>query len=444
METEDDRRLAKFYPMEFMKDREFIKYAASLLAADLQIVLCEWLPVKGSVVPSSLEDGEPSDFMANIQLCEALQIVERDVIKDLRVMARLAAQSSGNLHSRLSGRATGQLIESLQVLKTLDQIVADGDMNQIHIRVMKINLESNRDRLRMATRSLDAALLDIAAAAKETAYRRFNPMSALGPLELPDVDRAYRDALAACEAQIRSAIALSQRAGNRPSETSRILWASVLFTRLCNFAVSTARLAPGSSYSHNGIDYHWDNSSVSSLVRSAFECFLLFFYIGIDAVDDDEWSARQNLMYLHDATMRLRVFHAGDDEAVTRIFYEDQRSILVEKLSASVYFSAFPDKRRAHFERGRDLYFLTQDEIISRIGWDAALLRRHYELLSAHVHSLPVSFYNGIKDDRGRGVENDPEKSYLTQSLNLLSTILSKATELYQAQSEPFISAPSP
>ncbi len=441
MNDKGEDHLTKFYPLEKMKDRAFVLYGTSLLAESLQRVLDEWLCVYGGTANYHVIEDPYWDFLANIRVCEALRLFDVSLIDDLALVTQLAALFRSHPRSTLNSAKASKIVNTMRTLETLDTSAAAGDTNKIHIRILRMNLGTTRDRFRMAVRALDRKLLDIAGRSKTTTRRRFNPKFKSTLVEPTDADECYRTALTRFESVLQDAIDLSHRAANRPSETSRIFWASALFTRLCNFTVSLARLAPGGAYSHHAVDNIWDNSAVSVLARAVFECFLLFFYLGIEEVSDDEWTARQNLMYLHDATMRLRVFYHDDPSDHAHDFYIGQRHELIDKLRASSYFQGLGDKRRAHFERGRELFFLTQDEIIQRIGWDQAHIRRFYEFLSAHVHSLPVAFYKMVEDGRGRGVENEPEKGYVAQSFEFVATLLTTATELYEAASAPYLEA---
>jgi Family of unknown function (DUF5677) len=438
-EASVEDRLAKFYPMEFMPDHEFVLFGVSIISRTLQQLLDAWLPMVGGTSNYHSIDDPHWNFVSNTRVCEALRLLDEALIDDLALLGQMAGLYASKPRSRLASRRPTAIVNKLGVLETLESVAANGDPSATYIAVLRMNLGSTRDRFRMAVRILDANLISIAADAERTPFARFNPKSQIVTAGLSEGDLRYRSALADYQSALDAAIEFSRRAANRPSETSRVFWASVLFTRLCNFGVSVARLAPGSSYSHGKVDDIWDNSAVATLVRAAFECFLLFFYIGVDDVQEDEWAARQNLMYLHDATMRLRIFHHTEDEAEARAFYSDQRDVLLRKLEASGYFQSLSERRQARLRGGRDMFFLSQDEILARIGSDEQQIRRFYEFLSAHAHSLPVAFYRAMEDGRGRGIENDPEKSYLAQALRFLAAILTTATGLYVDASAPYL-----
>lgn len=428
----DEIRLARFYPLETMADRAFVARILEIATEAVSMYLDAWLPVLGFVATDAPE--RPARELGTaVAICEALDLLDANRISDLKVLLTLADLGRGKLPFALGGKRSTELIEQLSGLPVLDELAAS-DSQELHVRVFRLNLGTPRDRLRMAVRFLDSGLHDLVYSAEATAFARFNA-KAPTPLARSDAlsadDRVYRAALSHFETALQAALEVSRLKGHQPSATSAIFWASLLFTRLCNFSVSLSKLLPGSAYSMGKADEIWDNSSVSSLARDIFECFLLFFYLGVETVPEDEWKARQSLMHLHDCTMRLRVFYVGEAEAVQRAFYEGEQTRLKALLEANTYFASLPEKQRNRLLKGRDLLFLSQDEILERLGEDRALIRRIYEMLSAHTHSLPLSFYSGREDDRGRGVENLPEKRYMAQSLEFLTRILARATTAY-------------
>jgi len=416
---EAEQRLARYYPLADMADREFALGLCAIVADRVRDLVLASAPALSAQRPAVANvAGIESDLIA----AETLGLIPGEYLADLQAVAKIAAMGREARRLSLEHRRYARHIEALSVLTTLDGLAVE-PRSDVMIEVLRLNLATARDRLRMAVRMLDHWLVENTAAARQAAFSRFSPkVEPAGPLS--EVETRYREALGLFENRVQAAIDLSRAAGNRLSESSAMAWASVLFTRLVNFAVSLSKLLPGSAYASGTSNATWDNSAVSALARSAYECFLLLFYIGLDRVEEVEWTARQKLMYLHDCTMRLRVFYAEADGGEQRAFYEEQRAILVEQLSANAYFAGLGDKRQAHLLRGRDLFFHNQDEILARLGLDAANYRRLYELLSAHVHSLPLSFYRAFEDGRGRGVENDAELRYIAQGIDFVGGLL--------------------
>lgn len=427
-------RLARFYPLESMSDRDMAKTAVAIAAEALGLFLDAWIPVLNLPAPAASAQVHASNFSTAILVSKALGLLSDPMIRDLNLLASIAQFAGGRSPFSFSGRRCRDLVEELSVMTTLDEMAAEDDDTTAR-RVLRLNLQTTRDRLRMAVRMIDASLLDQALNASSTAFARFSakaPEELVASATLTENDNIYRDGLGEFELALKTAIDLSGELSGRPSASSQIFWASVLFARLCNFSVSLSELLPGSAYSSGQADEVWDNSSVSSLVRDIFECFLLFHYLCIDPGPPTEAAARQTLMHLHDCTMRLRVFHV-DEGSAERTFYEGEKSRLKAQLEANAYFQTISDKRRQRLLAGRDLMFLSQDEILDRLGEDRALFRRHYEMLSAHTHSLPLSFYRALGDDRGRGIENPAEKNYISQSLTTVARFLGHACQSYRA-----------
>ena len=87
--------------------------------------------------------------------------------------------------------------------------------------------------------------------------------------------------------------------------SNRQVWASVLFTRLCVFSTSILSLCPGSKLNPKGL--HWDFGSIATLSRNLLECSLVFFYLGIEDVSEQEINVRLMVMDLHDCNSRNRL-----------------------------------------------------------------------------------------------------------------------------------------
>ena len=160
-------------------------------------------------------------------------------------------------------------------------------------------------------------------------------------------------------AAVDSASTLTRRIGGCPTESSREYWASVLFIRLCSGAISVLHLCPGSPANTAGT--HWDFSSVAPLVRSLVQTGLLLFYLGTDAVDEDESRARVLVMQLRDCKERAHMFQnfGGGDEKVRR--YEVKVDDIRTELASNSYFVRLPEEMRNTFSADR-AYYLTEDQ----------------------------------------------------------------------------------
>jgi hypothetical protein len=213
--------------------------------------------------------------------------------------------------------------------------------------------------------------------------------------------------------------------------SNRQVWASVLFTRLCTFATSILWLCPGSKLNPNGL--HWDFGSIATLSRNLLECSLIFFYLGIEDVSEQEMNVRLIVMDLHDCHARnqLRRNLAKVKDAGPSI-YDDAIVNLSNKLKNDPFFKELPSHDQKNIFKGQRACIYSQSQILSRMGEDASWIRAYYHFLSSHTHSLPLGFSRMAEHGRGHGGENVVDKAYITYALDFNSKILKKCTAQMQ------------
>lgn len=209
--------------------------------------------------------------------------------------------------------------------------------------------------------------------------------------------------------------------------SNRQEWASVLFTRLCTFSTSILSLCPGSKLNPNGL--HWDFGSIAALSRNLLECSLIFFYLGIEDVSEQEMNVRLIVMDLHDCNARNRLRRdlvkiKNDGPNI----YADAVDKLSKKLKTDTFFNKLPLQDQKSIYKGQRACIYSQSEILSRMGEDASWIRSYYHFLSSHTHSLPLGFSRMAEHDRGHGGENDIDKAYITFALDFNSKILKRCT----------------
>lgn len=242
-------------------------------------------------------------------------------------------------------------------------------------------------------------------------------------------EELYSSALGEFSAIVEQAIATSHATANRRVDERRVL-ASVLFTRLCVLSVSIVSLCPGSKLSPGS--KHWDFSAVASLSRNLFEGALLLFYFAFDEVEDIEWEARLKVMQLHDCVSRLHMFRdlGNNDEDLPS--FERQAEELRTVLMKNSYFISLESSRRKKLLNGDRTTILTLHEIFEKSGADWSGHWGLYRFWSAQTHSFPLGFYRSVEQGRGRGVENDTEKSYIGGALAVSVHTLKACTDRMQ------------
>lgn len=242
-----------------------------------------------------------------------------------------------------------------------------------------------------------------------------------------DTDERYKKAIQDLDKCVSEATGVSTAAAGR-KVPDPAWWACLLYTRLCVTGVSLLSLAPSSRFAGRFID-HYDFSAVASITRNVWECYFVFFYLGVDTTDGDEWLTRLNVLQLHDCASRFKMFTELDANHASLPEFQAQADELRVRINSRAYFNTLPERRRKHLLKGENAMLLSQDELLKRMNEDVGFFRGMYRFLSFHVHSLPVAFYRMADREQGRGVESEWEKSNIALALEFASHPILRATE---------------
>lgn len=204
-------------------------------------------------------------------------------------------------------------------------------------------------------------------------------------------------------------------------------WATVLFTRLCVLVTSLRRQLPELSNDPGESD-RWDLSSVAAICRMILECCLLFYYLGVEEISDEEARDRINLFHLHDCTARISLFTNLFPSPEQVEGMKKQREELLERFSESALLASKTERQKNHLLRGDKVMFVIQDDVLDSLGEDKGVFRGFYEVLSAHVHSYPLAYHRMMMGGRGDGIENNAEKDWMGIVVEYTSGFLSRAT----------------
>jgi uncharacterized protein DUF5677 len=242
-----------------------------------------------------------------------------------------------------------------------------------------------------------------------------------------DSDERYQKAIAEFDNAISEATRVSRAAAGR-IVSDPAWWASLLFTRLCTTGVSLLSLAPRSRFAGQFID-HYDFSAVASITRNIWECYFVFFYLGVDATEGDEWLTRLNVLQLHDCTSRLKMFTELDPNDASLPGFQAQADELRGRISSRAYFGTLPESRRRHVLKGENALLASQDELLKKMNENIGFFRGMYRFISFHVHSLPVAFYRMDEREQGRGVESEWEKTNIATAFEFALDPVVRATQ---------------
>lgn len=204
----------------------------------------------------------------------------------------------------------------------------------------------------------------------------------------------------------------------------KIVWACVLYTKMCVTGMSILILSPDNDIAQRKIP-HWDFSSLFSLTRNLMECYQTLFYLCIDSVTIDEQKARRKLFNLHDYYSRKKLF------SFTSQNKEDQdiEQSVVKELTETEYFKSLEQKRQAHYLKGDNAFFISREEIEERAGMAKHDFKLLYKLFSTNTHSFPMGFYRMLEGGRGTGVKSEVEIGYSGLALETAAGYMKRATK---------------
>jgi RES domain len=184
-------------------------------------------------------------------------------------------------------------------------------------------------------------------------------------------------------------------------------------------------MCPGSP--SNAAGTHWDFSSLAPLVRSLVQTGLVLFYLGTEAVEEDESRARVLVMQLRDCTERLRLFQGyGASGEEIRGFEVTAGHIRTELFSNS-YFARLPARLRKRLVKGDRASILTDDQILDRLGTLDQNGRTFLGFISSHADVSPLAYCRTGENNRGRGEENEVDEGYIATAIDLARDFLCRA-----------------
>ena len=210
--------------------------------------------------------------------------------------------------------------------------------------------------------------------------------------------------------------------------------ASVLFVGVVLRGRSLLRLIPGSEW-HPRETGQLDLPSIAAVARSFAEACQMFYYLGVESVGQDVWSARFAAARLHSLVERRAMFRRlgeggrADDREITQ-YIEKFRT----ELKGNTYFATLDERERNKcLESGATTVGTTSLEVAEHFLGDRDLARFTHKWLSSYTHQHPFAFLSASME-RGRGVENKEEAGLIAVILSTSKSYLRPACTYYEDQ----------
>lgn len=235
----------------------------------------------------------------------------------------------------------------------------------------------------------------------------------------------YVSALDQFDSTICEALAVGQAQAGRMA-TPCIGYATYIHARLCAYGVAAIRAAPLSRWVRSDSEC-WHFSVLACHARAILEGYLYFTYLA-QPVDEalDESRARVTLLQLNDCCSRLKLLRKDPNSVA---FFTSEAEKLRDRLRSIPYFQRLPRAVQETCLAGKKAWFMDRAQLVELVGVEKQQFDVWWDLLSQHSHIHPISFFRNEPNERGSGLEFDPDRGYLAFALVLCAVILESTTD---------------
>lgn len=240
--------------------------------------------------------------------------------------------------------------------------------------------------------------------------------------DLKSLDSEYPKELGAFERLVNFAIKISDSSGGIRT-TNLGIQSTKIYTRITLSAMTINATLPENKVSGTRL---WDFPSVAVLTRAFIETCHRYFYLVQPGLSEVESGFRLKLFYYHMNSEKYRLYKEfGASQEILRPFEENLPQSRLEVMSSPIY-SELSKNKAEKVRSGNAEMHLSDDEVAAEFSLIGGAFKPIYRLLSNHSHGSPFATYTQ-SNERGRGIENAAEKSYLVLMLKLLNRYLSCA-----------------
>jgi len=218
------------------------------------------------------------------------------------------------------------------------------------------------------------------------------------------------------------AVKISRLGAGRNGEEDKVVWACILFTKLCVTGRSLKKLLDHDVSKEYKLD--WDYSSAFSLTRNIMECYQTLFYLCFDDAPEEELKARKYLFNVHDYYSRKTFFSFVSESFDIERENTEIEEFVLNQLKGNSFFKNLNEQQQKNYLKGKNAFFISREEIEEKEGMRKDDFRYWYKFLSSNVHSYPMGFFRMIDGDRGTGVHSDVEERYSAIALELATGYL--------------------
>jgi hypothetical protein len=163
--------------------------------------------------------------------------------------------------------------------------------------------------------------------------------------------------------------------------------ASAILGKICITAMSAQALFRG--HEEKRLPF-LDHSSIAVLSRAIIESSIMYWYL-MEEVSEEEWDFRLQVMRVHDAASRVRLFkRLVVDEAQNQ---RDTLKGLRDELTTMPLFCRRPKEQQVKLSAGEMIYVNGMRSVVGNMNFDEEYFDSVYNYLSSYVHSSPLSYF---------------------------------------------------
>lgn len=179
---------------------------------------------------------------------------------------------------------------------------------------------------------------------------------------------------------------ISSKLTSLPKTLSHSLAAEML-SKICITAMSAQALFRG--HEEERLPF-LDHSSIAVLCRAIIESSIMYWYL-MEEVSEEEWGLRLQVMKVHDAASRVRLFKRmiAEEAQSQRTSLETLR----DKLATMPLFRERSKQQQVKMHAGEMIYVNGMRAVVGSMNFDEEYFDSVYNYLSAYVHSSPLSYF---------------------------------------------------
>jgi len=216
---------------------------------------------------------------------------------------------------------------------------------------------------------------------------------------MSDIKQKYLSTLADLQHITGIAITLSFETHNQKVESWREEYCSYIFAKICLHAQAVLQLSPDLEPRDRYEMESWDISSIATLIRALIDSYYVFYYLGVDEVDDNELEFRSILWDYHAEKQRLDMLQSMQSKNSIISDIEHNVGNLFNKISEHEFYETLTKDKKKKIKQGSLGILHTNSSLSKKAGIDPSYYKVEFNYLSSYVHAYSYA-YSQLRDFR--------------------------------------------